>query len=81
MNNLFDKGMFKSLLTTTLREKDNSYIVSELFNRYPSIQELLDVTEEELVAIKGIGKVKAQQIVSALKLARMNPNCAETASL
>lgn len=77
MNNLFDKVTFKSLLITTLREKDDSYIVSELFDRYPSIQELLDVTEEELVTIKGIGKVKAKQIVSALKLARLNPTCAE----
>ncbi|MYL41241.1 DNA repair protein RadC [Virgibacillus massiliensis] len=43
------------------------------FSRYPSIQELLDVTEEELLQIKGIGKVKANQIIAALQLARMNP--------
>lgn len=77
MKNFIDKTTFQSLLTTTLREKDDSYVVSELFNRYPSIQELLDVTEDELVTIKGIGKVKAKQIVSALKLARLNPICAE----
>lgn len=77
MKNFIDKTTFQSLLTTTLREKEDSYIVSELFNRYPSIQELLDVTEEELIAIKGIGKVKAKQIVSALRLARLNPICAE----
>lgn len=77
MKNFIDKTTFQTLLTTTLREKDDSYIVSELFNRYPSIQELLDVTEEELQAIKGIGNVKAQQIVSALRLARLNPVCAE----
>jgi len=73
MNNTFDKMTFKVLLATTLREKEDGYVVSEIFNRYPSIQELLEVTEEELLTIKGIGKVKAKQIVAALKLARMQP--------
>jgi DNA repair protein RadC len=73
----FDKLTFKQLLSTTIREKDDSYIVSEIFSRFPSIQELLDVTEEELLSIKGIGRVKAQQITAALKLARLNPSTAE----
>lgn len=68
-----DKLTFKLLLATTIREKEDGYLVNEIFTRYPSIQELLDVTEEELLQIKGVGKVKAKQIVSALKLARMNP--------
>ncbi len=72
-----DKMTFKHLLATTTREKEDSYVVNELFTRYPSIQELLDVTEEELLQIKGIGKVKAQQIIAALQLARMNPNPSE----
>ncbi|MCR2820582.1 RadC family protein [Lederbergia panacisoli] len=73
----FDKLTFKQLLSTTIREKDDSYIVSEIFSRFASFQELLDVTEEELLSIKGIGKVKAQQIIAALKLARLNPSTAE----
>jgi DNA repair protein RadC len=73
----FDKLTFKYLLAATIREKDDSYIVSEIFNRFPSIQELLDVTEEELLSIEGIGKVKALQIIAALKLARLNPSTAE----
>lgn len=73
----FDKLTFKQLLSTTIHEKDDSYIVSEIFNRFLTIQELLDVTEEELLSIKGIGKVKAQQIIAALKLARLNPSTAE----
>lgn len=77
LTNQFDKLTFKLLLSTTIREKDDSYIVSEIFNRFPSIQELFDVTEEELLSIKGIGKVKAQQIIAALKLARLNPSTAE----
>ncbi|KIY22548.1 DNA repair protein RadC [Mesobacillus subterraneus] len=77
MNNTFDKMTFKVLLATTMREKEDGYVVSEIFNRYPSIQELLEVTEEELLTIKGIGKVKAKQIVAALKLARMQPTPVE----
>lgn len=71
--NTFDKYTFKLLLATTIREKEDGYVVNEIFSRFPSIQELLEVTEEELMQIKGIGKVKAQQIIAALKLARMNP--------
>lgn len=75
--NTFDKYTFKLLLATTIREKEDGYVVNEIFNRYPSIQELLDVTEEELLQINGIGKVKANQIIAALKLARMNPSPVE----
>ncbi len=78
MNNIFDKVTFKLLLASTIREKEDGYVVNEIFTRYPSIQELLDVTEEELLQIDGIGKVKAKQILSALKLARMNPCPAES---
>lgn len=72
--NTFDKLTFKLLLATTIHEKEDSYVVNEIFSRFPSVQELLEVTEEELRSIKGIGKVKAQQIIAALKLARMNTN-------
>ncbi|TKD67689.1 DNA repair protein RadC [Pseudalkalibacillus hwajinpoensis] len=77
MINQFDKLTFKLLLATSIREKEDSYIVSEIFKRFPSIQEILDVTEEELLSIKGIGRVKAHQIIAALKLARLNPSTTE----
>ncbi|WP_042375644.1 RadC family protein [Neobacillus jeddahensis] len=77
MINQLDKFTFKLLLATTIHEKEDGYIVSEIFSRFPSIQEVLDVTEEELLVIKGIGKVKAQQIIAALKLARLNPSTTE----
>lgn len=73
MNQVYNITSFRTLLADTLREKSDGYLVNELFNRFSSIQELLDVTEEELLAIKGIGPVKAQQIIAALKLARMMP--------
>jgi DNA repair protein RadC len=74
--NTFDKFTFKLLLATTIREKEDGYVVNVIFNRYP-IQELLEVTEEELLQINGIGKVKASQIIAALKLGRMNPSPVE----
>lgn len=73
----FNRLTFKQLLATTLREKEDGYVVNEIFNRYQSVQELLELTEEELMEIKGIGKVKATQIVAALKLTRMTPNSIE----
>ncbi|GAE27532.1 DNA repair protein RadC [Halalkalibacter wakoensis JCM 9140] len=74
MTNKIDQNTFKLLLATTLREKEDGYVVSELFTRFTSIQDLLDLTEEELLNIKGIGRVKAKQIFAALELARFNPS-------
>jgi|GEM_PF-4617427 len=50
MTNQFDKLTFKSLLAATIREKEDSYVVNEIFNRFPSIQDLLEVTEEEILS-------------------------------
>lgn len=61
----------KSLLAYSLREKPGSYIVEEIFLRFPTFSELVDVTEQELLAIEGIGKVKARQIVATLKLSQI----------
>ncbi|WP_054943353.1 RadC family protein [Paenibacillus ihuae] len=60
----------KSLLTDSLREKQGSYLIEELMNRFPSVTDLIEVTEQELISISGIGPHKARQIVAILKLAR-----------
>lgn len=60
----------KSLFAQTLAERPGSYIVEELFSRFPSIADLMSVTEQELMQIKGVGKVRANQILAALELAR-----------
>ncbi|WP_028550002.1 RadC family protein [Paenibacillus sp. UNC451MF] len=60
----------KSLLANSLREKQGSYIIEEIFNRFPTTEDLFEVTEQELISIKGIGQMKARQIISALKLAQ-----------
>ncbi|MNW38754.1 hypothetical protein D3C74_158280 [compost metagenome] len=61
----------KSLLAHSLREKPGSYIVEEILNRFPTFSELIDITEQELLAIEGIGKTKAKQIVATLKLSQI----------
>jgi DNA repair protein RadC len=60
----------KNLFAQTLSERPGSYIVEELFSRFPSIADLMSVTEQELMQIKGIGKVRAKQILAALELAK-----------
>lgn len=60
----------KHLLATTLREKSGSYVIEEIFTRFPSLPELLDATEKELVQIPGLGPAKASAVISALQLAR-----------
>jgi len=66
----YQMNTVKNLLADTLCEKNSSYIIEEIFYRFPSLRELFDASELELLTIKGIGKVKARQIISALKLAR-----------
>lgn len=44
--NTFDKLTFKLLLATTIHVKEDSYVVNEIFSRFPSVQELLEVIKE-----------------------------------
>ncbi|MBD8500226.1 hypothetical protein [Paenibacillus arenosi] len=43
-------------------------MINELIDRYPNPVSLVDVTEQELLNIKGIGVSKAKQIVAAVQL-------------
>lgn len=63
-------SQFKNLMANILREKSGSYVTEEIFKRFPSIIDLLNATEEELVQITGVGPVTALSITSALQLAR-----------
>lgn len=66
----YQMNTVKNLLADTLCEKSNGYIMEQLFERFPTLPELFDASELELLTIKGIGKRKSLQILSALKLAR-----------
>ncbi|MCG5251362.1 RadC family protein [Brevibacillus agri] len=64
------QATLSAVLAQVIREKPESKIISEIISRFPTLNDLLDATEEELRSIYGIGTVKAQQIISALDLAR-----------
>ncbi|MBA9085971.1 DNA repair protein RadC [Fontibacillus solani] len=70
MNPINELSTIKSLLGEALAEKPGSYIVDELFDRFPTVQELMNVTEFELLSIKGVGKVRAKQVIATMQLAR-----------
>lgn len=61
----------KSLLIQSLREKPNSYIVDEIVQRFPTVAELVDATEEELLEIDGVGKIRARQIIATVQQSRI----------
>ncbi|ASA23374.1 RadC family protein [Paenibacillus donghaensis] len=61
----------KKLISESLRERPDSYPIQQLFEEFPTTSELMDVSEQQLVRIKGIGMGKARQITSMLKLAKL----------
>lgn len=60
----------KKLISVSLREQPDGYIIKELFQQFPTSVELMNVTEEQLIRIKGIGMGKARQLTAMLKLAK-----------
>lgn len=79
MNHVNELTTIKSLLGDAIAEKSGSYIVDEIFERFPTVQELMNATEYELLSIKGIGKVRAKRLIATLQLARKlsRPTCTE----
>lgn len=68
--NDYRKRELKRLLSESLRERQDSYVIQELFEEFPTITELMDVSEQQLMSIKGIGVGKTRQIIAMLKLAK-----------
>lgn len=66
----YHKQELKKLISECLRERQDSYVIQELFQQFPTPTELMDVSEQQLVTIKGIGMGKARQIIVLLKLAK-----------
>ncbi|MEC0373566.1 RadC family protein [Paenibacillus chibensis] len=60
----------KRLVSESLRERPNSYIIQQLFDQFPTTAELMDVSEQQLISIKGISMGKARQLTAMLKLAK-----------
>lgn len=68
--NQYHKEELKRLISESLREKQDSYVIQELFHQFPTTTELLDVSEQQLITVKGIGSSKARQITAILQLAK-----------
>lgn len=60
----------KNLLENCLRETTNGYTIHALLQEFPTMQELMNATEEEMMLVKGIGVVKAKQLSAILRFAR-----------
>lgn len=60
----------KRLVSECLRERPNSYTIQQLFEQFKTTAELMDVSEQQLLSIKGIGIGKARQLTAMLKLAK-----------
>lgn len=68
--NQYRNEELKKLISESLRERQDSYVIQELFQQFPTTTELMDASEQQLVSIKGIGFGKARQITAMLKLAK-----------
>jgi DNA repair protein RadC len=66
----YENKELKSLLAESLCEKQDSYMIEELFQRFPITSELVEATEQQLICIKGLGIGKARRILAMLKLAK-----------
>lgn len=63
-------GKMRELFSNCLREDVDGYVVSALVNEFPTIQDLMNASEDELKLIKGIGAVKARQLTAILEFVK-----------
>ncbi|MDR5000433.1 RadC family protein [Brevibacillus parabrevis] len=68
--NEYRREELKRLFSESLREREDRYVIQDLFEQFPTITELMDVSEQQLMSIKGIGVGKTRQIIALLKLAK-----------
>ncbi|MEF2244238.1 RadC family protein [Paenibacillus sp. IITD108] len=61
---------YKTLVSNLIHESPDSYVVEQLISMFPTPKDLLHADESELTTLKGIGKAKARQIVTALRIGR-----------
>lgn len=61
---------YKQLISHLVCEGTDSYVVEQLIAMFPTPKDLLEANENELTQLKGVGKVRARQIVAALQISR-----------
>ena len=67
--NLTNSELLSILLKTGLKGENVENISLKLLNKY-NIEELKDISLEELISVKGIGKVKAIELIASIELGK-----------
>ena len=68
--NLSDKELIAILLKTGTKDKDVTALATEVLSKYGSLKKLDDATLQSLLEIKGIGFVKAIELLGAVELGK-----------
>lgn len=69
VRNLTDKELLSIVLKTGTKEKNVNELSLELLKRY-ELNELKDITWNDLKRLKGIGEVKAMELVASIELGK-----------
>ena len=69
VENLTNKELLAIILKTGLKNKNVNELSLEILQTYP-IQELKDISMRELMKVKGIGEVKAIELIAAIELGK-----------
>ena len=69
VNNLTDKEIISSILKTGTKDRNVNDLSLDLLNRYNLI-ELKNISLNDLTKIKGIGEVKAIELITAIELGK-----------
>jgi DNA repair protein RadC len=65
-----DTDSLDNLLADCLRESTNGYVIHALLQEFPTVQELMNASEEDMMVVKGIGTAKAKQLSAILRFVR-----------
>lgn len=68
--NLSDKELIAILLKTGTKDKDVTALATEVLSKYGSLKKLDDATLQSLLEIRGIGFVKAIELLGAIELGK-----------
>lgn len=60
----------KTMLANCLRESTDSYTIQAVIREFPTVRELMNATEEDMMLVKGVGIIKAKQLSAILRFAR-----------
>ena len=69
VTNLTDKELLAIILKTGTKKKNISELALDILTNY-SLQQLKEITQYDLMKIKGIGEVKALEIVASIELGK-----------